>query len=186
MASSKPRSPFQSRRSPSNGAQVPGLAVCRWKDTAPGLPQADSSRTRSKVHRHRASSSGRGCGRGKQAGAGRPTVAHLAALAGISETTVRNALRECEALGLVSIGRGGGALGPTNQTRSGLCQKNRCHGSGRARVQIRTSHECNSLREGKKVAFPKRPLRLKRNPEPSGDTGKGFSAEPRRMRAGRS
>jgi hypothetical protein len=33
------------------------------------------------------------------------TVAHLAALAGCSESTVRNALRECEALGLVSIDR---------------------------------------------------------------------------------
>jgi DNA-binding transcriptional ArsR family regulator len=33
------------------------------------------------------------------------TVAHLAALAGVSESTVRNALRECEALGLVSIDR---------------------------------------------------------------------------------
>ncbi len=33
------------------------------------------------------------------------TVAHLAALAGISESTVRNALREAEALGLVSIDR---------------------------------------------------------------------------------
>jgi DNA-binding transcriptional ArsR family regulator len=33
------------------------------------------------------------------------TVAHLAALAGVSESTVRNALREAEALGLVSIDR---------------------------------------------------------------------------------
>jgi hypothetical protein len=33
------------------------------------------------------------------------TVAHLAALAGCSESTVRNALRECEALGLISIDR---------------------------------------------------------------------------------
>jgi DNA-binding transcriptional ArsR family regulator len=31
------------------------------------------------------------------------TVAHLAALAGVSESTVRNALREAKALGLVSI-----------------------------------------------------------------------------------
>jgi hypothetical protein len=33
------------------------------------------------------------------------TVAHLAALAGVSESTVRNALREAEALGLVGIDR---------------------------------------------------------------------------------
>jgi hypothetical protein len=33
------------------------------------------------------------------------TIGHLAALAGVSETTVRNALREAEALGLISIGR---------------------------------------------------------------------------------
>ncbi len=33
------------------------------------------------------------------------TVAHLAALAGVSESTTRNALREAEALGLVSIDR---------------------------------------------------------------------------------
>ena len=33
------------------------------------------------------------------------TVAHLAALAGTSESTVRNALREAEALGLISIER---------------------------------------------------------------------------------
>jgi DNA-binding transcriptional MocR family regulator len=33
------------------------------------------------------------------------TVAHLAALAGVSESTVRNALREGEALGLISIDR---------------------------------------------------------------------------------
>jgi hypothetical protein len=33
------------------------------------------------------------------------TVAHLAALAGVSESMVRNALREAEALGLVSIDR---------------------------------------------------------------------------------
>lgn len=33
------------------------------------------------------------------------TVAHLAALAGVSETTVRNALREAEALGLIGVDR---------------------------------------------------------------------------------
>jgi DNA-binding transcriptional ArsR family regulator len=33
------------------------------------------------------------------------TVAHLAALAGVSESTTRNALREAEALGLVSVDR---------------------------------------------------------------------------------
>jgi Bacterial regulatory proteins, gntR family len=33
------------------------------------------------------------------------TVAHLAALAGVSETTVRNALREAEALKLIGIDR---------------------------------------------------------------------------------
>jgi hypothetical protein len=33
------------------------------------------------------------------------TVAHLAALAGVSESTVRNALREAEALGLIGIDR---------------------------------------------------------------------------------
>lgn len=33
------------------------------------------------------------------------TVAHLAALAGVSETTVRNALREAETLGLIGIDR---------------------------------------------------------------------------------
>ena len=46
---------------------------------------------------------GFGSGRGGQTGQEQPTVAHLAALAGVSESTTRNALREGETLGLVGI-----------------------------------------------------------------------------------
>ena len=87
------------------GASGPGhVPLPRWKDAAPGPPpaacrpalaaqftlaeQAVLAVVASEVKKH---------------GACTLTIGHIAALAGVSETTVRNALRQAQALALVTI-----------------------------------------------------------------------------------
>lgn len=46
---------------------------------------------------------GRRCHGGRQEGVCTLTIGHIAALAGVSETTVRNAMREAQGLGLITV-----------------------------------------------------------------------------------
>jgi DNA-binding transcriptional ArsR family regulator len=110
------------------------------------------------------------------------TVAHLAALAGVSESTARNALRESEALGLVSINRRRRTAWMNYPNSTQILSK-----EWLSWLRLRTGAKSYSPRpefkkRREKSGIPPAAFEPKTTSRSTLETQRGFSAGPRRLR----